>query len=174
MSKIKRHPTKQFDCWGLAKELRMDIYRKLAQKASGEKDWLVASGGTEGLIGLPAGLGEDYVSFGGEPYGASTAALGKSIEMMSACEKKDMPEISAGIAEIIWALHSAINIHLAGNTPIPIFIFNFIFAIHMGNGTNRQPNLRTSLILSLILDLCTDGRNGMRPKREKKINLTTY
>ncbi|BBO77823.1 hypothetical protein DSCW_52400 [Desulfosarcina widdelii] len=88
MTGIKKYPTKQFDCWGLAKELRMDIYRKLGQKATGEKDWLVVSGGTEGLIGLPAGLGEDYVPFGGEPYGASTGALGKSVEMMGYCEKK--------------------------------------------------------------------------------------
>lgn len=57
MTELKRYPTKAFDCWGMAKELREDIYRKLAQKASGEKNWLVASGGTEGLIGLPAGLG---------------------------------------------------------------------------------------------------------------------
>ena len=88
MANVKRYISKQFDCWDLAKELRMDIYRKLAQKASGEKDWLVVSGGTEGLIGLAAGLGEDFVPFGGEPYGASTAAMGKSVEMMGYCEKK--------------------------------------------------------------------------------------
>ena len=88
MAKIKKYPTKPFDCWGKAKELRMDIYKKLGQKGSGEKNWLVASGGTEGVIGLPAGLGDDYVPFGGEPYGASTAALGKSIEYMGVAEAR--------------------------------------------------------------------------------------
>ena len=46
MAGTKRYPTKAFDCWGMAKELRMDIYEKLAQKARGEKDWLIGSCGT--------------------------------------------------------------------------------------------------------------------------------
>ena len=65
MAGIKKYPTKPFECWGKAKELRMDIYQRLAQAS--EKGWVVSSGGTEALITIPAGLGDDYIPFGGEP-----------------------------------------------------------------------------------------------------------
>jgi len=86
MAEIKKYPTKPFECWDKAKELRMDIYRRIAQAK--EKGWIVASGGTEALIAVPAGLGDDYIPFGGEPYGASTAALGLSEKFMEGCEAK--------------------------------------------------------------------------------------
>ncbi|MFZ3044611.1 MAG: 2-hydroxyacyl-CoA dehydratase family protein [Desulfatirhabdiaceae bacterium] len=127
MNKEKRYKTKQFDCWDMAKELRMDIYRKLAQKASGEKDWLVVSGGTEGLIGLPAGLGEDYVPFGGEPYGASTAALGRSQEMMSKCESKGYARDICGYCRNYLGSTFSDKFSFGGKYPHPDFYFQLHF-----------------------------------------------
>ena len=127
MTDVKRYPTKAFDCWGLAKELRMDIYNKLAQKASGEKDWLVASGGTEGFIGLPAGLGDDYVPFGGEPYGASTGALGKSEEMMAHCEKKGYARDICGYCRNYLGSTFGDSFTFGGKYPHPDFYFQLHF-----------------------------------------------
>ncbi|MDY7038107.1 MAG: 2-hydroxyacyl-CoA dehydratase family protein [Thermodesulfobacteriota bacterium] len=127
MTEIKKYPTKSFDCWSKAKELRMDIYKKLAQKASGEKDWLVASGGTEGLIGLPAGLGDDYVPFGGEPYGASTGAMGKSVEMMAHCENKGYARDLCGYCRNYLGSTFGDNFSFGGKYPHPDFYFQLHF-----------------------------------------------
>lgn len=127
MTDVKRYPTKSFDCWGKAKELRMDIYNKLAQKASGEKDWLVASGGTEGFIGLPAGLGDDYVPFGGEPYGASTGTLGKSEEMMAACEGKGYARDICGYCRNYLGSLFGDKFSFGGKYPHPDFYFQLHF-----------------------------------------------
>lgn len=127
MTELKRYPTKAFDCWGMAKELREDIYRKLAQKASGEKNWLVASGGTEGLIGLPAGLGDDYVPFGGEPYGASTGALGRSEEMMAYCETKGYARDLCGYCRNYLGSLFGDKFSFGGQYPHPDFYFQLHF-----------------------------------------------
>ncbi len=66
----EKYKSKPFESWKKAKELRLNLYKEIAQAK--EKGKLLVSGGTEGLIGLPAGLG-DYVFLGGEPYGASVA-----------------------------------------------------------------------------------------------------
>jgi len=124
---MAKYKTKQFDCWNLAKELRMEIYTKLGQKASGEKNWLVASGGTEALIGLPAGLGEDYVPFGGEPYGASTGALGKSEEMMAACEAKGYARDLCGYCRNYLGSTFSDKYSFGGPYPHPDFYFQLHF-----------------------------------------------
>jgi benzoyl-CoA reductase subunit B len=127
MAEIKKYQTKQFDCWNRAKELRMEIYQKLAQKASGEKNWLVASGGTEGLIGLPAGLGDDYVPFGGEPYGASTGALLKSEQMMAYCEAKGYARDLCGYCRNYLGSTFADKFTFGGKYPHPDFYFQLHF-----------------------------------------------
>ncbi len=67
MTEIKRYETKPLDSWKRAKELRLNLYRDIAQVK--EKGKILFSGGTEGLIALTAGFSSEY--FGGEPYGAS-------------------------------------------------------------------------------------------------------
>lgn len=132
MTDVKRYPTKSFDCWGMAKDLRMDIYKKLMQKASGEKDWLVASGGTEGLIGLPAGLGDDYVHFGGEPYGAATGAMEKSVEMMGYCESKGYARDLCGYCRGYLGSMFGDSFSFGGKYPHPDFYFQLHFCDNHG------------------------------------------
>jgi len=70
MGKNKTEPLK---CWDKAKELREDLYKRLA-KARDERKMIVA-GGTESMLALPAGYDMEFL--GGEPYGASCSFAGK-------------------------------------------------------------------------------------------------
>ncbi|MDP2661457.1 MAG: 2-hydroxyacyl-CoA dehydratase family protein [Dehalococcoidia bacterium] len=67
------YKTRPFESWKLAKELRMNHYREVADSRTEGGKKLLVGGGTESWIGLPAGLG-DYVFLGGEPYAASMSA----------------------------------------------------------------------------------------------------
>lgn len=67
----EKYKTKPFQCWAKAKELRMEHYKDIM--TAKEKGKLLVTGGTEGFVALPAGLG-DYVYFGAEPYGATISA----------------------------------------------------------------------------------------------------
>jgi benzoyl-CoA reductase subunit B len=70
MGKYKTAPLK---CWDRAKELRADVYDRIA-KARDEGKMIVA-GGTESALALPAGFDMEFL--GGEPYGASCTFMGK-------------------------------------------------------------------------------------------------
>jgi len=88
LSKEKKlYNSKPFDSWKLAKELRANHYREIAESRTDAGKKLLIGGGTESMIGLPAGLG-DYVFFGGEPYAASFSAGDPqgAIECMEATE----------------------------------------------------------------------------------------
>lgn len=63
-----RYKSKPLECWKKAKELRLEYYKDII--SAKEKGKLLVTGGSEGFISLPAGLG-DYAYLGGEPYGAS-------------------------------------------------------------------------------------------------------
>lgn len=69
--KYKSAPIK---CWPKAKEIRLNIYRDIAEAK--KKGKLLVGGGTEGLIVLTSGF--DAAFLGGEPYGATLAHLNKS------------------------------------------------------------------------------------------------
>jgi len=127
MAEIKKYETRPFDCWNMGKELRQDIYNKLQQKAKGEKNWLVSSGGTEALICVPAGLGEDYVPFGGEPYGASTGALGRSEEMMDACESRGYARDLCGYCRNYLGSVFSDKFSFGGKYPHPDFYYQLHF-----------------------------------------------
>ncbi|MFH2046213.1 MAG: 2-hydroxyacyl-CoA dehydratase family protein [Pseudomonadota bacterium] len=71
MAKYKTEPLK---CWNKAKELRKGIYDNIA-KARDEGKMIIA-GGTESAISLPAGFDMEF--FGGEPYVAGCAFMGKN------------------------------------------------------------------------------------------------
>ncbi|KPK31237.1 MAG: hypothetical protein AMK69_00950 [Nitrospira bacterium SG8_3] len=172
MADVKKYSTKPFDCWGKAKELRMDIYQKLAQKASGEKDWLVASGGTEGLIGLPAGLGEDYVFFGGEPYGASTGAMGKSEEMMGHCEVKGYARDLCGYCRNYLGSIFGDQFSFGGKYPHPDFYFQLHFCDTHGKW--YQPAAKYTDKPYFVIDMGAPYRwpkwNESEKRRKNKFN----
>ena len=94
---IGKYRTRPFESWKLAKELRMNHYREVADSRTEKGKKLLIGGGTESWIGLPAGLG-DYVYLGGEPYAASMSASDPTfaIECMEAAE-------SAGFARDLCA-----------------------------------------------------------------------
>ena len=69
----KKYKTAPLKIWGKAKELRLGIYRDIAEAK--EKGKILLGGGTGSLVALAAGF--DYAFLGGEPYGASVAFLYK-------------------------------------------------------------------------------------------------
>jgi len=71
MGKYKTEPLK---IWKKAKELRLDVYRRLMKAR--DEGGMIVGGGTESLLALPAGFDMEFL--GGEPYGASCTFAGKS------------------------------------------------------------------------------------------------
>ena len=67
----KKYKTAPIKLWEKAKELRLDVYRDIAEAKS--KGKLLIGGGTESLIAIPTGF--DHAYLGGEPYGASIAFM---------------------------------------------------------------------------------------------------
>lgn len=66
MGKYKTEPIK---CWAKAKELRRNVYERVAKARDDGK--IIVAGGTESMLALPAGYDMEFL--GGEPYGASCA-----------------------------------------------------------------------------------------------------
>src|SRR3972149_10836473 len=71
MNKYAKYKTKPLNSWKRAKELRDQTYQEIGEARSNGK--MIVTGGTEGFVALPAGLG-DYVYLGGEPYGATVGS----------------------------------------------------------------------------------------------------
>ena len=69
----KKYKAAPLAAWDRAKQIRMDIYRDVAEAR--EKGKLLIGGGTEGLLTVLEGF--DHAYLGGEPYGASVAFLHK-------------------------------------------------------------------------------------------------
>lgn len=69
MAKYKTEPLK---CWNKAKELRADVYRRIARARDEGK--MIVAGGTESMLALPSGYDMEFL--GGEPYGASCTFMG--------------------------------------------------------------------------------------------------
>ncbi|MDY7038400.1 MAG: 2-hydroxyacyl-CoA dehydratase family protein [Thermodesulfobacteriota bacterium] len=70
MGEYKTEPIK---CWEKAKELRLEVYRRVAKAR--DEGRMVIVGGMDNMVALPAGFDMEYL--GGEPYGASCAFAGK-------------------------------------------------------------------------------------------------
>lgn len=70
VKEIKRYKTEPLKCWGKAKELRANHYKKL--HSAKQLGLLTVTGGVEGFTPLVAGLG-DFAFQGAEPWGASIA-----------------------------------------------------------------------------------------------------
>lgn len=67
----KKYKTAPFKTWDRAKEIRVNIYREIAEAK--EKGKLLIGGGAESLIAVPMGF--DHAFLVGEPYGASVAFI---------------------------------------------------------------------------------------------------
>ncbi|MDO8692389.1 MAG: benzoyl-CoA reductase, bzd-type, subunit O, partial [Dehalococcoidia bacterium] len=68
MGQPEARQTRPLSCWGKARELRENHYRRYAQEGL-----LRCAGGGWAFDSLLAGLGDDVVFLAGEPYGASVA-----------------------------------------------------------------------------------------------------
>ncbi|EFK08272.1 putative benzoyl-CoA reductase, bzd-type, O subunit [delta proteobacterium NaphS2] len=70
----KKYKTAPLKSWDKAKEIRLNIYKEIAEAKS--KGKVLLGGGAESLIALPTGF--DYAMLVGEPYGAAISYLAKS------------------------------------------------------------------------------------------------
>ncbi len=70
---MKKYPTEPLKCWDKAKELRTNLYKRVAEARDEGK--MIVAGGTESMLALPAGYDMEFL--GGEPYGASCAFASK-------------------------------------------------------------------------------------------------
>lgn len=70
-SQFARYKSKPLESWKRAKELRNMAYQEIVEARDSGK--MIVTGGTEGFVSLPAGIG-DYVYLGGEPYGATVGS----------------------------------------------------------------------------------------------------
>ncbi|MDO8635813.1 MAG: benzoyl-CoA reductase, bzd-type, subunit O [Dehalococcoidia bacterium] len=117
-----KYKSRPLDAWKKAKELRHNHYMDVM--TAKEKGKLLVEGGTEGLISLPAGLGEDYVYFGGEPYGATIAADPKfSLECMEAVESHNFARDMCSYMRNYWGSMFLDKTPFGTKFPKPDFCF---------------------------------------------------
>jgi len=88
----KKYETAPLKTWNKAKEIRMKIYKEIAEAK--DKGKVLIGGGAESLIALPTGF--DHAILVGEPYGASVAFLHKEnpelyMDMVEATEHAGYP-----------------------------------------------------------------------------------
>ena len=89
----EKYKTAPLKCWDKAKEIRMNIYKEIAEAKS--KGKVLLGGGAESLIALPTGF--DHAMLVGEPYGASIAFLYKQnpdlyLQIVEATEHAGYPK----------------------------------------------------------------------------------
>ena len=70
---MEQYKTQPIKCWSKAKELRLDVYKRVAQARDEGK--MIVVGGMDNMVSLAAGFDMEYL--GGEPYGASCAFAAK-------------------------------------------------------------------------------------------------
>lgn len=121
MTVAGQYKTKPLESWGRAKELRQDYFRDVA--TAREKGKLVVTGGTEGFLELPSGLGE-YVYLGGEPYGASIAAMPEfALQCEEVVEAKGFARDLCGYMRNYWGSMLLNRYAFGGPFPKPDFVF---------------------------------------------------
>ncbi len=120
MRQEERYETKPLDCWPKAKELRLNLYRELAMaKKEGR---LIITGGTEGFIGIPAGLG-DYGFLGGETYGATIGSMPDfALECQEACESRGFARDLCAYMRSYWGSMFLNRYAFGGEFPKPDFV----------------------------------------------------
>lgn len=116
---IRKYKTKPLECWSKAKEIRMAHYQDVG--TARDKGKLIVTGGTDGFIALPSGLG-DYVFLGGEPYGA---AVGNdpsfSIECHNAVEARGFARDLCAYLRSYWGSMFLDKYYFGGRFPRPDF-----------------------------------------------------
>ena len=119
MAKYKTEPLK---CWGKAKELREEVYDRIA-KARDEGTMIVA-GGTESALALPAGFDMEFL--GGEPYGASCTFIGikdqsKYMKFFEAAEAAKFPRDMCSYMRLGFGSFLCNSYAFGGTYPKPTF-----------------------------------------------------
>lgn len=119
------YKTAPLQSWKMAKELRMKHYQEVMQ--AGETGKLVVSGGTEGFVGLPAGLG-NYVYLGGEPYGASIGYDPQFSQVCSeAVESRGFARDLCAYMRNYWGSMFLDRFYFGGKFPKPSFCIQMNF-----------------------------------------------
>lgn len=115
----KKYKSKPLDCWGKAKEIRLAHYQDVA--TARDKGKIIVTGGTDGFVALPSGLG-DYVFLGGEPYGA---AVGNdpsfSMDCYKAVEARGFARDLCAYLRSYWGSMFIDKFYFGGSFPRPDF-----------------------------------------------------
>jgi len=98
----KEHPTRPLQCWAKAKEMILDHFKEVGIGIEdGTKRF--ATGCIESAQFLIAGLGDDFLYLGGEPYGGTIGAdLAFSEKCMEAAERQGFSRDLCGYMRNYW------------------------------------------------------------------------
>ncbi|MDO8635395.1 MAG: benzoyl-CoA reductase, bzd-type, subunit O, partial [Dehalococcoidia bacterium] len=119
------YKTAPLHSWKTAKALRMKHYHEVMEARG--KGKLIVSGGTEGFVGLPAGLG-DYVYLGGEPYGATIGSDPQFSQICSeAVEARGFARDLCSYMRNYWGSMFLNRFYFGGEFPKPDFCLQMNF-----------------------------------------------
>lgn len=125
MAMRQLYKTAPLESWKMAKVLRLQHYQEVMEAR--DKGKLIVSGGTEGFVGLPAGLGE-YVYFGGEPYGATIGFDPKFSQICSeAVEARGFARDLCAYMRNYWGSMFLNRFYFGGAFPKPDFCIQMNF-----------------------------------------------
>lgn len=120
MGKISTiYNTAPLQSWNLAKELRVKHYQEVKDARDNGK--LIVTGGTEGFVALPAGLGE-YIYLGSEPIGASIGSdPAFSLQCAEAVESRGFARDLCAYLRNYWGAMFLNRFPFGGTFPKPTF-----------------------------------------------------
>lgn len=125
MAMKQLYKTAPLQSWKTAKSLRMKHYREVMEAT--DKGRLIVTGGTEGFVGLPAGLG-DYVYLGGEPYGATIGSDPQFSQIcMEAVEARGFARDLCAYMKNYWGSMFLDRFYFGGKFPRPNFCIQMNF-----------------------------------------------
>lgn len=116
-----KYKTKPLECWKTLKELRLKHYLEIG--TAKEKGKSVVTGSTAAPYPLVAGLGDNFVFLGGEPYGASIGHdVSYSLKCMQAAEAKGFTRDMCGYMRNYWGSMFLDHFYFTDNSfPTPDF-----------------------------------------------------
>jgi len=124
----KEYPTRPLQCWAKAKEMIINHFKEVgAGIEDGTKRFVTGTiGGAQFLV---AGLGDDFIFLGGEPYGATIGAdLAFSEKSMEAAERQGFSRDLCGYMRNYWG-SMFLNHYFFTGGPFPKP--EFTFAMHL-------------------------------------------
>lgn len=116
-----KYKTEPLRCWPLAKELRANYYKEIAEAK--EKGRILTTGSVHSFRTVLAGLG-DFVHLGGEPYGASAAVDPNfAVECAEAVESRGYARDLCSYMRNYWGSMFINKYAFGGKFPKADFIF---------------------------------------------------